>query len=285
MRAFDPRVTPARTDLAAKELEGKVAAARYVAGEVYEVVEPQAPLRSEPSHDAPLLTEALKGERVTIYEKNDEGWAWGQLAADRYVGWLSANALAPPGAPPTHKVVALRTLVFPGPSITLAPREALPFGARVAVERREERMAVTQSGGYLPAVHLAPIDVYETDFVAVAERFLGVPYLWGGKTVLGLDCSGLVQIALAACGISCPRDSDMQEEALGSPVAAATDRSDLQRGDLVFWTGHVAIVRDRAAFLHANAFHMAVAIEPIGDVIARIRGASGKITGVRRIAL
>jgi len=285
MRAFDPRVTPARADLAAKELEGKVAAARYVAGEVYEVIEPQAPLRGEPSHDAPLLTEALKGERVTIYEKNAEGWAWGQLAADRYVGWLSANALAPPGAPPTHKVAALRTLVFPGPSIKLAPLEALPLGARVAVARREERMAVTQSGGYLPEVHLAPIDVYEADFVAVAERFLGVPYLWGGKTTLGLDCSGLVQIALAACGISCPRDSDMQEEALGSPIAAATDRSDLKRGDLVFWTGHVAIVRDRANFLHANAFHMAVAIEPIGDAIARIRGAGGEITSVRRIAL
>jgi cell wall-associated NlpC family hydrolase len=176
-------------------------------------------------------------------------------------------------------------LVFPGPSIKLAPLEALPLGARVAVARREERMAVTQSGGYLPAVHLAPIDVYETDFVAVAERFLGVPYLWGGKTVLGLDCSGLVQIALAACGISCPRDSDMQEEALGSPVAAAADLSDLQHGDLVFWTGHVAIVRDRANFLHANAFHMAVAIEPIGDAIARIRGAGGEITSVRRIAL
>jgi len=285
MRAFDPRVTPARADLAAKELEGKVASARYVAGQFYEVIEPQAPLRGEPSHDAPLLTEALKGERVTIYEKNDEGWAWGQLAADGYVGWLSANALAPPGAPPTHKVAALRTLVFPGPSIKLAPLEALPLGARVAVARREERMAVTQSGGYLPAVHLAPIDVYETDFVAVAERFLGVPYLWGGKTVLGLDCSGLVQIALAACGISCPRDSDMQEEALGSPVAAAADLSDLQHGDLMFWTGHVAIVRDRANFLHANAFHMAVAIEPIGDAIARIRGAGGEITSVRRIAL
>ena len=284
MRAFDPRVTPARADLAAKELEGKAAAARYVAGEVYEIIEPQAPLRGEPSHEAPLLTEALKGERVTIYEKNDEGWAWGQLAADGYVGWLSANALAPPGAPPTHKVAALRTLVFPGPSIKLAPLEALPLGARVAVARREERMAVTQSGGYLPAVHLAPIDVDETDFVAVAERFLGVPYLWGGKTALGLDCSGLVQIALAACGISCPRDSDMQEEALGSPVAAATDRSNLQRGDLVFWTGHVAIVRDRATFLHANAFHMAVAIEPIDDAVARIRAAGGEVSGIRRIA-
>ncbi len=284
MRGFDPRVTPARPDLAAMELEGQVAAARYVAGQVYEVIEPQAPLRGQPVPDAPLLTEALKGERVTIYEENAEGWAWGQLAADRYVGWLPVNALAPPGAPPTHKVVALRTFAFPGPSIKLAPIEALPLGARVAVTRREDRMAVSQSGGYVAATHLPPIDVYETDFVAVAERFLGVPYLWGGKTALGLDCSGLVQIALSACGIVSPRDSDMQEQALGTPLAAGADRSELKRGDLVFWKGHVAIVRDRATVLHANAIHMAVAIEPIADAVARIRDAGGEITSVRRFA-
>jgi cell wall-associated NlpC family hydrolase len=283
MPAFDPRLTPARVDLAAKELEGQVAAPRYVDGRVYEVIEPQAPLRGEPAPDAPLLTEALKGERVTIYDTNAEGWAWGQLASDFYVGWLPANALAQPGAPPTHKVGALRTFAFPGPSIKLAPIEALSFGARLAVVRIKERMAVTQSGGYVPAAHLAPIEVYETDFVAVAERFLGVPYLWGGKTALGLDCSGLVQIALSACGIFCPRDSDMQEQALGSPVAAATDHSDLKRGDLVFWNGHVAIVRDRATFVHANVFHMAVAIEPIADAVDRIRSAGGEITSVRRL--
>ena len=156
---------------------------------------------SAPRPDAPLLTEALKGERVTIYETNGEGWAWGQLEADGYVGWLPASALAPPGAPPTHRVAALRTLVFPGPSIKLPPIEALPLGATLAVARIEDRMAVTQSGGYVPAVHLRPIGEFESDFVAVAERFLGVPYLWGGKTALGLDCSGLVQVALAACGI------------------------------------------------------------------------------------
>ncbi len=161
-------------------------------------------MRREPRPDAPLDTEALKGERVTVYETNAEGWAWGQLATDGYVGWLPANALAPPGAAPTHKVTALRTLVFPGPSFKLPPLEALPLGARVAVVRMHDRLAVTSSGSYVPAAHLAPIDVNEPDFVAVAERFLGVPYLWGGKTALGLDCSGLVQIALAACGVSCP---------------------------------------------------------------------------------
>jgi cell wall-associated NlpC family hydrolase len=282
MPAFDPRVTPARADLAAKHLEGKVQAARYVEGRVRDVVDPQAPLRREPRPDAPLDTEALKGERVTIYDANGEGWAWGQLAADGYVGWLPENALAPPGAAPTHKVTALRTLVFPGPSIKVPPLEALPLGARLAIARIEDRMAVTQSGAYVSALHLAPIGEYETDFVAVAERFLGAPYLWGGKTALGLDCSGLVQVALTACGVSCPRDSDMQEAALGTAVAA--DLSALKRGDLIFWKGHVAIVRDRETLLHANAFHMAVAIEPIAEAVARIHNAGSEITNVRRIA-
>jgi cell wall-associated NlpC family hydrolase len=282
MPTFDPRLTPARADLAAKHLEGKVAAARYVEGRSCEVIEPQAPLRREPRPDAPLDTEALKGERVTIYDTNGEGWAWGQLAADGYVGWLPDNALAPAGVAPTHKVTALRTLVFPGPSIKLPPLEALPLGARLNIVRIEDRMAVASSGAYVPAAHLAPLDRNETDFVAVAERFLGAPYLWGGKTALGLDCSGLVQVALTACGIACPRDSDMQEAALGTAVPA--DFSAVRRGDLIFWKGHVAIVRDRNLLLHANAYHMAVASEPIAEAIARIRGAGSEIAGVRRIA-
>ena len=284
MRAFDPRLTPARGDIAAKELEGKVEAARYVDGRSYEVIDPQAPLRAEAAPDAPLLTEALKGERVTIYDMNGEGWAWGQLAADNYVGWLPANALAPAGAPPTHKVTALRTFAFPGPSIKLPPLEALPLGARLGIVRVADRLAVTRSGGYVPSPHLAPLDVDEPDFVAVAERFLGVPYLWGGKTAFGLDCSGLVQVALTAAGMSCPRDSDMQEQALGAPTGTAADFADVQRGDLIFWKGHVAIVRDAATLIHANAFHMAVAIEPIADAVARIRAAGSDITSVRRVA-
>jgi len=283
MTAFDPRVTPARPDVAAKFLEGKVAARRFVEGRSTEVIVAQAPLRGEPRPDAPLFTEALKGERVTIYDENAEGWAWGQLDADRYVGYLPASALALPGAAPTHKVASLRSFAFPGPSIKLPPLEALPLGARVCVARFDDTMAVTASGAYVPAVHLKPVNDNETDFVAVAERFVGAPYLWGGKTVLGLDCSGLVQIALSACGISCPRDTDMQERALRSAVAV-TDHSALQRGDLVFWKGHVAIVRDRVSLVHANAFAMAVAIEPIAAAVGRIRAAGSDITSVRRMA-
>jgi cell wall-associated NlpC family hydrolase len=283
MTAFDPRLTPARADLAAKELEGKVVAPRFVEGRPYDVIEPQTPVRAAPAPDAPLLTEALGGERVTVYDTNAEGWAWGQLAADGYVGWLSANALAPAGAPATHKVVALRTFVFPGPSIKLTPVAALPLGARLGIARVEDRLAVTRSGGFVPAPHLAPLDFVEPDFVAVAERFLGVPYLWGGKSALGLDCSGLVQVALTAAGAACPRDSDMQERALGVPVPDGGEEP-WQRGDLIFWKGHVAIVRDPKTLIHANAFHMAVTIEPIAEASARIRDAGSEITSVRRMA-
>jgi cell wall-associated NlpC family hydrolase len=249
---------------------------------ICEVAEPQAPLRHAPSPDAPLDTEALKGERVTVYE-TEEGWAHGRLETDGYVGYLPASALGPPGPAPTHKVAALRTLVFPGPSIKLPPLEALPLGARLAVTRIEGPFAITASGGYVPARHLALVDAMESDFVAVAERFLGAPYLWGGKTSLGLDCSGLVQVALAACGVASPRDSDVQEQALGKPLSASTDLSKPRRGDLLFWKGHVAIVRDKATLIHANAFHMAVAVEPIADAITRIRAAGCEVTSVRRL--
>src|ERR1700761_8427323 len=234
MPAFDPRLTPARADLAAKGLEGKVEAARFVEGRAFEVIDPNTPVRGTPAPDASLLTEALKGEGVTVYDLNAEGWAWGQLTADGYVGWISANALAPAAAPATHKVSALRTFAFPGPSIKLPPLEALPLGARIAVARVEDRLAVTRAGVYVPASHLAPLDFVEPDFVAVAERFLGVPYLWGGKTALAIDCSGLAQVALTAAGHVCPRDSDMQEAALGAPVVDAERQVRLRRGDLVF---------------------------------------------------
>jgi cell wall-associated NlpC family hydrolase len=221
----------------------------------------------------------LYGERVTIYETDEDGWSWGQLTSDGYVGWLPAAMLLAPGPPATHRVAALRTLVFPGPSIKLTPVDALPLGAQVAVAREQDSFAVTAAGGFVPTRHLAPLTNAEPDFVAVAERFLGVPYLWGGKSSLGLDCSGLVQVALTACGIKCPRDSDMQEAALGKSASLAG----LQSGDLVFWKGHVAIARGRNSMIHANAFHMAVAIEPVAEALARIGAAGSQVTSVRRL--
>jgi cell wall-associated NlpC family hydrolase len=276
---LDPRVTPARPDLAARHLQGQVDAARFVDGTVREVRDESAPLRREPAPDASLETEALKGERVTVYETNEEGWCWGQLARDGYVGWLPANALMEPGPPATHWVRVLRTLAFPGPSIRLPPLAGYSLGCRLAVLRTEGPLAATPSG-FVPARHLAPLDAHETDFVAIAERFVGVPYLWGGKTSLGIDCSGLVQVALHACGAPCPRDSDMQERALGEAV----DVAGVRRGDLVFWKGHVAIVRDAATVVHAAAFHMMVVIEPIADVVRRVAGeGGGAIRAVKRL--
>jgi cell wall-associated NlpC family hydrolase len=281
---FDPRLTPARRDLAAKHLAGTVDAERFVEGKAHEIAAAQAPVRRSPSHAAELLTEALRGERATIYDINEDGWAWGQLTADGYVGFLPASALGSPGPTPTHKVTALRTLVFPGPSIKLPPTETPPFGSELAIARVDGPFAITAAGGYVPLVHLAPLATMETDFVAVAERFLGAPYLWGGKTSDGLDCSGLVQLALTACGVRCPRDSDMQERALGSALANPGDLAQLRRGDLIFWKGHVAIVRDETTMLHASGHHMAVAIEAIAPAIARIRTDEGlEVTSVHRL--
>jgi cell wall-associated NlpC family hydrolase len=292
--AFDPRITPARPDLAAKHLEGRVEAKRFVTGTEFEVRDAQAPVRRQPSPEASLDTEVLHGERVTIYDDNGEGWSWGQLASDGYVGWIPTNALTPPGPAPTHRVAALRTLVFPVRSIKAPPVEALALGSRVAVSttvapgKNREGADLTElaSGFCVPTRHIVPLDGTEPDFVAVAERFIGAPYLWGGKTSLGIDCSGLVQTALTACGIGCPRDSDMQERALGAPLPVddpAKNPASWRRGDLLFWNGHVAIVRDGETIVHANAFHMAVAFEPTRDALRRIADAGSPLVSVKRL--
>jgi len=278
----DPRLTPARPDLAAKYLQGKVKAARFVEGEAFEIADSLAPLRERPSAEAALLTQALKGERVTIYDRNGEGFAWGQLDSDGYVGWLPDRALAKPAAAPTHKVTAIRTFAFPGPSIKLPPVETLVTGALVSMTREEGLFAVTREGWYLPRPHLGGIDRFETDFVAVAERFVGTPYLWGGKSSLGIDCSGLVQVALNAAGTGSPRDSDMQLDGLGR-LLGPSESNRLERGDLMFWKGHVAIVRDADTIVHANAHHMATAIENTADAIARIKAAGSEIAAIKRL--
>ncbi|WP_424628239.1 C40 family peptidase [Bradyrhizobium sp. SYSU BS000235] len=279
----DPRLTPARPDLAAKHLEGRVQAARFVEGVEFEVFDPIAPVRRSPSHDAALDTEALKGERVTIYDRDAEGWAWGQLQSDGYVGWLPDSALVQPRSTATHKITALRTLAFPGPSIKLPPAESLPLGARVEIVKSDANFAITSQRHYLPLQHVGLLDANEADFVAVAERFVGTPYLWGGKSALGIDCSGLVQISLAAAGIPAPRDSDMQEAALGKALPQSEWRG-AKRGDLIFWKGHVAIVRDQETIVHANAHHMATAIETTQGAIDRIKAAGSGVISIKRLS-
>ena len=278
----DPRLTPARPDLAAKYLEGRIEARRFVTGEAFEISDSIAPLRGAPSSDAMLLTQALMGERVTIYDRNGEGFAWGQLNSDGYVGWLPDRALAKPAAAPTHKITALHTFAFPGPSIKLPPVDTLVMGAAVTVIRDDGVFAVTRGGWYLPRQHVGPIDRHVDDFVAVAEQFAATPYLWGGKSSLGIDCSGLVQVALNAAGIGCPRDSDMQQDGLGRALDAAESKK-LRRGDLMFWNGHVAIARDADTIVHANAHHMATTIENTNEAIARIKAAGSEITAIRRL--
>jgi cell wall-associated NlpC family hydrolase len=282
--AFDRRLTPARADLAAEHLRGVVDAPRYVKGEAKRVIAASAPLRRFPQADAPLETEALHGESVRVYDEG-EGWAWVQLDRDSYVGYLPAAALAAPSEP-THRVAALRTHAYPGPGIKLAPRMALSLGARLMIVGHEGDFAVSADGLHVWARHLAECGWREPDYVAVAERFLETPYLWGGRTSEGIDCSGLVQTALAAAGIASPRDSDLQEAGLGEPVAVDDLRTPLARGDLVFWKGHVGIMRDAATLLHANGFHMKVVSEPLTQARDRIAASGGgHVTSVRRLSL
>ncbi len=279
MSTLDPRLHAYRPDLAATHLQGKVTAERYVEGKVLQVIEPIADMRRAPSPDAALDTQALYGARVTIDETTEEGWAWGQLETDGYVGWLPANALTESGPVPTHKVIAPRTLAFPAPDIKRPPLAALPMNSRLAVVRQDGKFVVTINGWHLPASHMAPLARAQPDFVSVAEMFLGTPYLWGGKSVLGIDCSGLVQVSLQAAGIACPRDSDMQEAALGRAVGW----HELTRGDLLFWPGHVAIACDAQTMLHANAHHMMVAREPVGVALKRISAAGSELRVVKRL--
>jgi cell wall-associated NlpC family hydrolase len=270
----DKRVTPARADLAAAHLKGMVDAPRFAEGEKFSIAVGRASLRVRPSDDAAQDSELLFGEVFTVYDRS-QGWAWGQAANDLYVGYVKDDALAAPFATEA-KVSALLAPVFAAGDLKTPVRDLLPMNAAVPVLERSGDYVQIGKDRYLHQRHLAPA---EKDFVTVAEHFLGVPYVWGGKTAAGLDCSGLIQTALQATGKAAPRDTDMMEKALGEPVSL----SDLRRGDLVFWKGHMGVMLDEARLLHANAFHMAVAIEPLADAIARIEKIAGPVTSVKRL--
>jgi cell wall-associated NlpC family hydrolase len=267
----------------------------------YEVLASHLPLKKMPSLEAGVETEVLRGEIFNVYEEQN-GWLFGQLKKDKYVGWVHSFLVDFDGSKsmipahergravaltrtsnnysPTHKVKVLRTFTYPAANMKLPHMGALSMGCAVQIVDIEGGFACTAQGEYIWAAHLCEIPVIEPDFVSVAEQFLRVPYLWGGKTSLGLDCSGLVQISLQAAGVECPRDSDMQFNELGNPV----ELNDVKRGDLVFWKGHVGIMVDSETLLHANGYHMMVVKEHFVGALERIKEKSfGEVIGVRRL--
>jgi cell wall-associated NlpC family hydrolase len=286
--ALDPRLNAFRPDLADASLRGKVEAGRFVEAARRRVVAFSAPLKREPRPDAPLDSEVLRGEIFRVFEETAEGWSWGQLETDSYVGYVPAGALGMLAPEPTHRVAALRTFVYPGPDLKFPALGALSIGSRVAlagetVTRGTLYRHLAGGEGAIVAAHVTPVGApAETDFVAVAERFVETPYLWGGRTSLGLDCSALVQLSLSATGRSAPRDTDLQEKMVGVPVEGGYQGA-LKRGDLIFWRGHVGILVDRTRLVHASGHHMAVIIEPLAEAIGRIARRSGSPTSVRRV--
>lgn len=280
MTAPDPRLFPARADLAAAHLVGLVEAPRYAEGVLMQVSSSVAALRAKPSISAPQETQLLFGETFTVYQEAD-GWAWGQATLDGYVGYVDTDALSAPSVAATHRVTALRAYAFSEPNLKSAPHFLLSMNARVTPQAQEGKYLKIARGFWVFEGHLAPLAQAAPDWVAVAERFLGSPYQWGGRESLGLDCSGLIQTAMHAANMPCPRDSDQQEAALGRAIAL--DISALQRGDLVCWPGHIGVMLDGARFLHANAFHMDTAIEPIAEAEARIRERHAPISAIKRL--
>ncbi len=284
----DPRINAFSPEVADARLRGRVAAARFVEGTLRRVTAPSAPLRTRPDIEAPYGSEVFFGETVRVFDDGGAGWSWVQNETDRYVGYVRPDALGPMAPEPTHRVTALRTFVYPGPDMKLPPIRSLTLGSRIglgeAVETRGTLFRLVAGGSTaVVASHLAPLGVpHEPDYVAVAERFLNVPYLWGGRTSLGLDCSALVQLSLMEAGIAAPRDTDMQRDQLGAAVEGGIE-APLRRGDLVFWPGHVAIMTAPDTIVHASGNHMTVVTEPLADAVARIGAIKASPVAVRRL--
>jgi cell wall-associated NlpC family hydrolase len=258
----DPRLTPWNGRVAHVSLRGLVAAEVFTEGTPARIAAPLADLLTAP--DGPRTRQLLLGAAFTVLEERG-AMAFGVAVRDGYVGWIAAGALAPWVAP-SHAVAAAATHLYPAPDLKTPETARLSLGALLTVTGRAGAFAETDRG-FAPACHLRPLAEPEPDPVAVAERLLGTPYLWGGNSRDGIDCSGLVQIALHACGRDCPGDSDLQAAALGRPLP---EGAPLARGDLVFWPGHVGWMLDAGRLIHANAHHMAVAVEPLAAARARI---------------
>lgn len=285
MTTLDPRLNAFRPDLADARLEGRVEGPNFVSGRPARVAVPVLDLKSAPRPDAGLDTQLLMGEDLLVFDEA-EGFAWVQAARDGYVGYVSAAGLADAPSLPTHLVAVPRTFVYREPDMKKQATACLSIGSAVRVVgsavTRGTDYALLDSGEALIAHHLHAIGVTHPDFVAVAETLENTPYLWGGKSAFGIDCSGLVQLSMAMAGKYAPRDTDMQERSVGEPLPPDQDLADLRRGDLVFWKGHVAIMADARSIIHANGHTMMVSRETLGHAIERIAWLYGRPTTFRR---
>ena len=281
MTPFDRRTTAARPDLAAAHLRGQVRAERFVEGEPFTVGVDVLDLKERPRPDAPLDTQLLYGETLVVYA-DDDGWGWAQADRDGYVGYVAMSALDRGATSATHRVIVRRAHVYPAPDMKQPVIGALPLDGRVRVEGVRGAFVEIKGRGFVVASHVAPLDSVHGDPVAIVEGLLGTPYLWGGRSPLGIDCSGLVQLAFSMAGTSLPRDTDMQAR-LGSSVPTDTSLAGLRRGDLVFWPGHVGVMGDDATLLHANAHHMLVAAEPLRVAWDRIAATGVTPSSIRRV--